>query len=132
MTDLNDIYQHASQWAFGDSPEMADQLLALVMAGEKTASCGSYDSYRAELSPMVGDYHIVLDGRGKPGCAIRTLSLRLIRYRDVTADMAAKEGEGDKSLNYWQQAHREFFERNSGFSQDMWLIYEEFEVVAVF
>jgi uncharacterized protein YhfF len=43
--------------------------------------------------------------------------------------MAAKEGEGDKSLAFWQQGHRAFFSREGSFSPDMWLVFEEFELV---
>ncbi len=60
---------------------------------------------------------------------IRTLALRLVRYDRVTAEMAAKEGEGDKSLAFWRQGHQEFFTREGTFAPDMWLVFEEFEWV---
>lgn len=122
-------YPDAAHWAFGDGPELADELLQLVLCGEKTATCCSYVSYQQEKAPAIGDYHVVLNGRCEPACVIRTLSLRLIRYCDVTAGMAAKEGEGDKSLAFWQQGHREFFSRAGSFAPDMWLVFEEFELV---
>ncbi|CAI1174631.1 ASCH domain [Serratia plymuthica] len=122
-------YPGAARWAFGDGPELANELLQLVLSGDKTATCGSYGSYRQEKSPLLGDYSVILDGRGEPACVIRTLSLRLIRYCDVTAEMAAKEGEGDKSLAFWQQGHQAFFTREGSFAPDMWLVFEEFELV---
>ncbi|MGN7975232.1 ASCH domain-containing protein [Serratia sp. 22264] len=124
-----DRYPEAARWAFGDGPELANELLQLVLSGDKTATCGSYASYRQEKSPLLGDYSVILDGRGEPACVIRTLSLRLIRYCDVSAEMAAKEGEGDKSLAFWQQGHRAFFSREGSFAPDMWLVFEEFELV---
>mgnify|MGYP002651505975 FL=1 len=60
---------------------------------------------------------------------IRTLALRLVRYDQVTAEMAAKEGEGDKSLAFWRQGHQAFFTREGSFAPDMWLVFEEFEWV---
>ncbi len=89
-------YPDAARWAFGDGPALADELLGLVLSGDKTATCSSYASYRREQTPRIGDYSIVLDGRGEPACVIRTLALRLVRYDQVTAEMAAKEGEGDR------------------------------------
>jgi uncharacterized protein YhfF len=50
----------------------------------------------------------VLDGKGEAVCVIRTLSLRLIRFNEMSAELAALEGEGDLSLAYWQSAHRAF------------------------
>lgn len=58
-----------------------------------------------------GAYHIVLDGKGKAVCVIRTLTLRLIRFNEMSPELAALEGEGDLSLAYWQSAHQAFFER---------------------
>jgi len=102
-------YPGASRWQFGDSPALADELLQRVLDGDKTATCGSYVAYQQEKSPLVGDYNVILNGRGEPACVIRTLSLKLTRYCDVTAEMAALEGEGDKSLAFWREGHRAFF-----------------------
>lgn len=124
-------YPDAARWAFGDGPELADELLQLVLSGEKTATCSSYASYRREQTPMIGDDNIILDGRGEPACVIKTLALRLVRYDQVTAEMAAKEGEGDKSLAFWRRGHREFFTRESTFAADMWLVFEEFALVEI-
>lgn len=127
-----DKYPDALRWSFGDSSELADELLQLVLEGHKTATCSSYHAFKNEQTPQVGDYNIVLDGAGQPSCVIRTRSLTLVRYCDVTAEMAAKEGEGDKSLAFWQQAHQAFFERGGSFAPDMLLVFEEFELVEVF
>ena len=41
MTQLPEPYRDAVTFAFGDSPELADELLALVLAGRKTATCAA-------------------------------------------------------------------------------------------
>lgn len=128
---LAERYPDALHWSFGDSPEMADELAQLVIRGVKTASCCSYHAYKSEVSPSIGDYNVILNGRNEPVCVIRTVSLTLIRYCDVSAEMATKEGEGDKSLAYWQQGHQEFFERAGDFSPDMLLVFEQFKLVEV-
>ncbi|MCO4312726.1 ASCH domain-containing protein [Pectobacterium versatile] len=125
-------YPDALRWSFGDSPELADELLQLVLKGHKTATCSSYHMFKNEETPQVGDYNIVLDGAEQPSCVIRTRSLTLVRYCDVTAEMAAKEGEGDKSLAFWREGHQTFFERESTFTPDMLLVFEEFELIEVF
>lgn len=129
---LKSRYPNAHVWSFGDSAEMADELARLVIAGHKKASCGSLAAWQQEddkVSP--GDYHIVLDGQEKPACVIRTTSLKLIRFNDVSTLDAKAEGEGDKSLDYWRRDHQAFFEREGTFSEDMELIFETFSLVEV-
>lgn len=130
---LQDKYPGAASWAFGDTPQMADELVALVINGAKTATCSAFSSYQPhEPLPQIGSYNIVLDGAGAPACVTRTVSLRLIRFNDVTQALAEKEGEGDLSLGYWQREHQAFFARGGTFSEDMELIFEEFTLVEVF
>ncbi|POP43379.1 ASCH domain-containing protein [Superficieibacter electus] len=132
LNNVKSRYPNAHVWSFGDSAEMADELAQLVIAGHKKASCGSLAAWQQEeekVSP--GDYHIVLDGQQKPVCVIRTTSLKLIRFDEVSAEDAAMEGEGDKSLGYWRQSHQAFFEREGTFSDDMELIFETFSLVDV-
>lgn len=133
MTQVEQLlarYPGASVWAFGDSAELADELAALVLSGKKTATCSSLAAGIAENAmPIVGAYSIVLDGREKPVCVIRTLATRLLRFSEVTAELAAKEGEGDLSLDYWQTEHRRFFEREGAWSAEMELVFEEFALI---
>ena len=55
-------------------------------------------------------------------------------FCQVSADHAFKEGEGDKSLTYWQQVHQAFFteclaEAGLEFSQESGVVLEEFRKV---
>ncbi|MGL9723845.1 ASCH domain-containing protein [Sodalis sp.] len=127
---LTVTYPGAAYWAFGDSAQMADELGALVVGGIKTATCCSLQAYQQDASsPRIGDYSVILDGRERPLAVIRTTALRLLRFCDVTAEMAAKEGEGDLSLAYWRETHRAFFERAGHWSEEMALVVEEFMLV---
>jgi uncharacterized protein YhfF len=51
-------------------------------------------------------------------------SMRLVRFSDVTEELARKEGEGDLSI-------KSFFTRAGFYADDMELVAEEFEVVEV-
>ncbi|HCL6947303.1 TPA: ASCH domain-containing protein [Enterobacter cloacae] len=125
-------YPGAGARQMGDSPELASELADLIKKGLKTASCGSFASYQQEESaPRIGSYNIILDGQNVPVCVTRLVSMRLVRFCDVTEAFARKEGEGDLSLEYWQKEHQRFFTREGHFSEDMELIAEEFEVVEV-
>jgi uncharacterized protein YhfF len=122
MTDHADL----PRWSFGDSPELADALLALVRDGRKTATCWA----AAQLGPsMVGERSVVLDGAGRPALLVETLSCVAMRYCDVSPEFAAAEGEGDLSLDHWRAAHRRYFERAGVFTDDMDLWCETFRVV---
>ncbi|WP_312411349.1 ASCH domain-containing protein [Pseudescherichia sp.] len=132
LEKLKAKYPQALAWSIGDSAELANELAGLVVKGKKTASCGSLASYQAEsVPPAVGSYHIILNGQQEPVCVIRITSLRLVRFCDVDEDFARKEGEGDLSLTYWRTEHQRFFTQAGGFSEEMELIAEEFEVVEV-
>ncbi|EPK3896419.1 ASCH domain-containing protein [Enterobacter ludwigii] len=130
VEELKVKYQGANAWQMGDSPELASELADLIKKGIKTASCGSFASYQQEEpAPKIGSYNIILDGQSIPVCVIRLVSMRLVRFCDVTEEFARKEGEGDLSLEYWQKEHQRFFTREGYFSEEMELITEEFEVV---
>ncbi len=100
-------------WGFGDSPQMADKLGALVAAGIKTATCSLLWEYQFddEPTPQIGEYHIILDGAGEPLCLIELTEVAICPYNEVDEEFAYAEGEGDRSLRYWQQAHWTFFSR---------------------
>ncbi|WP_449545865.1 ASCH domain-containing protein [Lelliottia amnigena] len=132
VDELKIKYPDANAWQIGDSPELANALADLVIKGLKTASCGSLASYQQEeFAPRIGSYNIILNGEDVPVCVIRLVSMRLVRFCDVTAEFARKEGEGDLSLAYWRKEHQRFFTREGYFAEDMELIAEEFEVVEV-
>ena len=102
-------------WYFGNSREMALELAGLVMAGTKTAtaSLAKTNEIIPENSPIDDGYSVVTDFDGKPLCVIRTTEIRHLPFREVDAEFAADEGEGDLSLEYWRRGHRDYFEKES-------------------
>ncbi len=124
----------AESW--GDSPEMADELGDLIARGIKTATCSALWEWEAEGNPIPqqGQITIVLDGRGNPLCIVETTEVTIRHYDEVDAEFAQAEGEGDFSLAYWREAHRNFFSRTLSiigreFSEDMPLVCERFQVI---
>ena len=120
-------------WAFGEVP---DKLAALVTAGVKTATSSAYIFYEIEQEPLpeAGDYSVILNSRDEAVCIIKTVKVTVLPYDQVPAEFAYKEGEGDRSLEYWREVHEAFFtnelaEAGLAFSEDMPVVCEEFEVV---
>lgn len=118
-------------WSFGNCPQMADELDNLVLNGIKTATC---QRYTGENILDNAGLSIILDGNKIPLCIIETYEITVQRYQDVNKVFAVAEGEGDLSLNYWQQVHRQFFSREAEetgieMSKDMLLLCERFHVI---
>jgi uncharacterized protein YhfF len=121
---------------FGDSPQLADELGALIVAGTKTATCSALWEWQAEGEPLpeVGLISIVLDGSGEPLCIIETTQVQVLPFDQVDARFAYEEGEGDRSLAYWREAHCRFFTRTLDAigrkpAEDMPLVCERFQLV---
>ena len=113
-------------FSFGDSPALADELASLVLAGSKRATCWAAAD---GMLTRVGKRMVMLDGSGVALAVIETLELVQRRFNEVDAAFACDEGEGDRSLAFWQQAHRAYFTRRGQFAEDMRLWCERFRVI---
>ena len=113
----------------------ANELLELVLAGKKRATASSLLAYEKEGSrpPRVGDFSIVTDWDGVPRCVIETKAVKIYKFRDITFEICKREGE-DECLETWREGHRRYFIEDGKdlgyeFSEDMPVIFEDFEVV---
>ena len=120
-------------WAFGGAP---NKLADLVKNGIKTATFSAYDLYEAENEPLpqAGDYSVILDAGGEAVCIIRTTRVYVTAFDQVSEENACKEGEGDRSLQYWRKVHEEFLTEELAsirmpFHEKVRVVCEEFEVV---
>lgn len=125
-------------WSFGDSPEMADELLACVLSGEKTGTSSLHLLYELELEqenmPEVGEYSVILDGNDEAQAIIGTKVVEIVPYANMSEVHAYLEGEGSRTLAYWRSVHQPFFEKELAeyqlaFSEDMLIVYELFELL---
>ena len=122
---------------FGDSPDFADELAELVVSGPKRATVGwvAEAEMLEEPLPQVGDLFIILDGRGRPRCTIKTTETRRGPLLSVDEAFAWDEGEGDRTLGFWLEGHRQYFARRSKVlgmpfdENESELLFERFEVV---
>jgi uncharacterized protein YhfF len=122
---------------FGDSAEMADQLLGLVLDGRKRATAGLVRDFTAagEALPEAGGHWVVVDGQGVPRCILRSVEIRLGPLQSVDSSFAWDEGEGDRTRDWWLDAHRRYFTRQCEREgvpfdeQNDLVVFERFEVV---
>ena len=133
MWNASGIEAEYEAWAFGDDP---DTLAELVRTGVKTATASAYPFYEleGEALPKAGEYSVILNTKDEAVCIIRTTKVYVTPYREVTAEQAWKEGEGDRSLDYWRRVHEAFFRKELEavgliFTEDMGVVCEEFEVI---
>lgn len=145
-------------WAFGDDAASADQLLALVLAGRKTATASAHRDYEEEARladtdalgpdepgdlltrtaldlalPEPGLLSIILDGSDNPRALIRITDVEVRRFADVDAEHARLEGEGDGSLEHWRRVHRDAFRASAPHGEpvddDTLVVLERFQVL---
>lgn len=120
-------------WAFGEDP---DGLARLVSEGVKTATSSAFPLYGREGEPLPepGAHSVVLDGRGRAVCVVRTERVEVVPFREVDGEHARREGEGDLSLAYWRRVHEAFFAEELAraglvFTPDMPVVCETFRKV---
>ncbi len=124
--------------AYGDSAALTRELLALIDAGKKRGGAclrWTYE-FEKEAPPVVGDIEIVLDHQNEPVLVTKIVRVDEHPFREVGADFAAVEGEGDGSLAYWRHEHWCYFSRECARigrepEESMSVICSTFELVSI-
>ncbi|QIZ97182.1 ASCH domain-containing protein [Leifsonia sp. PS1209] len=121
---------------FGDSAELTDALLALVLDGTKTATSALVAEYRGEAQPLprVGSHWIACDSAGRPRAVLRSVELRVGPMWSADEAFAADEGEDDRSLASWRVEHERYWRRSCDrlgieWSDGLEVVFERFAVV---
>ena len=121
---------------FGATRESASKLGELVRSGRKTATASLFWAYEHENEalPEPGQREITIDWDGNLLAIIETMSVEVVHYREVDADWARLEGEGDLSLAHWRRVHWRFFEHECALigrepSEDMPIVCQRFRVL---
>lgn len=108
----------------------------LVVRGEKTASSSLayWYSDKGRDRPEVGELLVVTNWSGEPVCIVEITSVIECKFKEVTGEFAAAEGEGDKTLSWWRKVHWDFFSEECAElgimpDEDMLVVLERFKVV---
>ncbi len=137
FTDATRVKITGEPFCFGDSPEMADRLAALVLSGPKRATAAAVAEYESESAalPVVGEHAVVHDGSGLPTCVIRTDQVTVGPLDEVIDPAFAwDEGEGDRTYEDWLAGHEDYWRRTLpgaglAYRPDLPLVLERFSVV---
>ena len=126
-------------WYFGDSPQLAHELVELVLHGPKRATAGlGWTTDALPHTAAVPDgYSVVTEFDGAPRAVIRTTGLERRKFREVDAAFAWDEGEGDRTLEDWKRGHWQYFSRECEslgrtMSEDAEVCLERFELLYPF
>lgn len=125
---LQVFWEKLDRFSLGDQPELADELLCLVLRRLKTATCWPIEEGQ---QTEVGRRSVVCDSAGRPRGVLETVSIEQMAFDQVGQEFAAKEGEGDASLHQWRTSHREYFKRAGIFRPEMLLWCETFRLISV-
>lgn len=111
------------RWKFGVDN---NKLIELVLLGKKTATTSIYNENDL---PIIGEETIIVFDDGKDACVVKTTDYRVMKFNEMTEELAKLEGEGDLSLKHWNKIHYNFLKHyNSNFNNESLIIFEIFEL----
>lgn len=115
---------------FGDTPELMDDLLALVLSGAKTATCSSAEGFaQLPFTPAPGVRTVIVDSQQRPACVIETIRITDETFDTISPALTDLEGEGDHAD--WRAGHKAFFRREGTFDPEMKLKFEIFRMIEI-
>ena len=134
--NINAENYHVS--TFGD-PEFADYgdhvtQLAIDQVKRATAHLAMDFELNKIKRRVVGDYWVILWEDMTPACVLNIVNVEVRPFKDVDAVFSAREGEGDGSLEYWSNCHRDYFQQQLAvwaqeWREDLPVVLESFELV---
>jgi len=138
---INPKYKNISMpefYYFCDNEKDANDCAQLVVDGVKRATSTSmwwFETYEQPL-PKIGDLGIVTNWEGIAKAIIQTIKIEQTPFNKITPEYAKIEGEGDKSLAYWNKVHwgyynREMHEKGQHPTENMLLVCEQFKTICI-
>ena len=90
---------------------LRDRLVALVLAGQKTATAGLVADFVVDGDPIprAGDRFVVVDLDRRPVAIVETTECRITTVAAVDDAFAIDEGEGFADAADWRTAHERFW-----------------------
>jgi uncharacterized protein YhfF len=89
--------------------ELRRELVAAVLAGNKTATAGLAEL--GEVAPKPGTRYVVHDYDDEPVAIVEVTESSILPAGQIDEQFARDEGEGFESVQDWHAAHERFFEQ---------------------
>lgn len=134
-TNTEETLDYEVAYCFGEDESQANEILNLILEGKKTATSSSYLAFQeaGEPLPKKGEFEIITDWNGNPGCIVEIIDVKIIPFNDVRWEIAKLEGE-EVNLQEWRENRsREWSEEGEElgytFSAEMPVVFVGFRVV---
>jgi uncharacterized protein YhfF len=90
---------------------MSEILGTLIADGLKTGTflLPRVHAANPHMQPEVGGYTVLVDYEGQPLALLETLSVRTLRYDDITDADVQCEGPSLRSIGPWRDVHWDYF-----------------------
>lgn len=100
---------------FGPPGPLRDQLVRLILDGQKTATSSLVSDYEIEGEPLPepGELELLLDSSDRGVAVLETVAITVVPLGDIPWSHVVAEGEGHTSLADWRRDHEEFWAANS-------------------
>jgi uncharacterized protein YhfF len=112
--------------------ELRRRLVALVLAGEKTATAGlaaDHAPHTGDPLPRAGDRYALLDFDDRPVGVVETTEVRIVPAGEIDEAFARDEGEGFETVADWRAAHERFWSDRGGIDDATPIVAERFRLV---
>lgn len=119
---------------FGPPGPLRDQLVRLILDGQKTVTSSLVSDYEieGEALPEPGELDLLLDSNDRGVAVLETVAVTVVPLGDIPWSHVVAEGEGHTSLADWRRDHERFWADNSpaGHLDDSTpVVMQEFRVV---
>ncbi|MBQ0002560.1 MAG: ASCH domain-containing protein [Treponema sp.] len=134
-TNQNENLKYNGEFSFGFDEKSITEMNSLVLAGLKKIMVTPLETYSIDNSPVprTGNHYVITGINEEPVCIIRDVDVSVMAFKDVTWQIAKKDGEAS-SIEEWRENHKEYLEEEAEivgfeFSENTPVVIEEFEVI---
>lgn len=108
---MDDRFASLPKAEFAFPGPLRDQLVAAILAGEKTTTTGTLREYEVEGEelPRPGQRFVVVDSDDRPVGVIEAVDVEVMPVRKVDLRHAVDEGEGYETVADWRRSHEAFW-----------------------
>jgi uncharacterized protein YhfF len=94
----------------GNTPELVDQLLGLIIAGDKRGTFSLPDALeRNGTRPRAGDYLVLTRHNGAAGCLVQVETCDLVAFDQIGPAELAIEGPDARDPAAWRDVHERYW-----------------------